>query len=77
MDRHVGTGCSLDVVFFPWNFVIFLNSANSAAVKRENGERPESGLFFQFLGRDTAFGGHPVSVCLSIRHLSVDRRTDK
>ena len=68
MDRHVGTGCSLDVVFFPWNFVIFLNSANSAAVKREN---------FQFLGRDTTFGGHPVSVCLSIRHLSIDRRTDK
>ena len=25
------TGCSLIIVFFPENFVIFLNSANSAA----------------------------------------------
>ena len=25
------TGCSLDIVFFPYNFVIFLNSAGSAA----------------------------------------------
>ena len=26
-----GTGCSLNIVFFPNNFVIFLNSASSAA----------------------------------------------
>ena len=26
------TGCSLDIVFFPLNVVIFLNSASSAAV---------------------------------------------
>ena len=29
--RTSATGCSLNIVFFPWNVVIFLNSASSAA----------------------------------------------
>ena len=28
---HIYTGCSLNIVFFPSNVVIFLNSASSAA----------------------------------------------
>ena len=53
------TGCSLNIVFFSFNFVIFLNSASPAAAlvfylpgvcvqtltPRENRERPESGIF--------------------------------
>ena len=48
-----GTGCSLNIVKIPENFVIFLNSASSAAAlacvhtltPRENRERPESDIF--------------------------------
>ena len=28
---HPSTGCSINIVFFPQNFVIYLNSASSAA----------------------------------------------
>ena len=54
------TGCSLNVVFFPQNFVIFLNSAKSAAAlvfylpgvcthtdTKGIQERPESGIFLK------------------------------
>ena len=54
-----GTGCSVNIVFFPQNIVIFLNSASSSAAElvfylpgvsthtdtRENRERPEFGIF--------------------------------
>ena len=58
---HPSTGCSINIVFFPQNFVIYLNSASSAAAlvfhlpgvcahtltPRENRERPKSGIFLK------------------------------
>ena len=55
--KKTHTGCSLKIVFFPLNFVIFLNSATSAAAlvfylpgvctHTDNEGRPESGIFFK------------------------------
>ena len=62
------TGCSLNILFFPENFVIFLNSASSAAslvfylpgvcthTESEGKQRKGSDQFFpnppQFIGQD-------------------------
>ena len=58
LAHHLRTGCSWNILFYPQNVVIFLNSASSAAVSvpgvvhtltpRENRERPESGIFQNF-----------------------------
>ena len=71
---HYTTGCSLIIVFF-FNFVIFLNSAISAAAllvfylpgvcthtdkPTENRERPESEIFLKSSGKHTIINEHPV-----------------
>ena len=48
----LNTGCSLNIVFFPLNFVIFLNSASSAAALV---------FYFKIFGKNTIFNEHPVS----------------
>ena len=68
------TGCSLNIVFFPYFFVIFLNSAIvllqrwcstslcwgvHTLIPRENRERSESG-FFKIFEKNTIFNEHPV-----------------
>ena len=59
VSEEGATGCSLNIVFFPENFVIFLNSVSSGAAlvfylpgvcthtdfNRENREKQETGIF--------------------------------
>ena len=63
------TGCSLKIVFFPENFVIFLNSASSAAVGFQpawcmythwHRGKTESRIFFKNR-KDTIFNEHLVA----------------
>ena len=74
LHRH--TGCSLNIVFFPLNFVIFLNSASSAAAlvfylpgvcvhnDTEGKQRnARVGNIFKNSEKNTIFNEHPVYYC--------------
>ena len=63
------TECSLNIVFFPENFVIFLNSASSAAAlvfylpgvcTHTDTERKQSPEYFEIFEKNTIFNERPV-----------------
>ena len=63
------TGCSLIIVFFPLDFVIFLNSASSAAAlvfylpgvcTHTDTEGKQSSEYSKKIGKNTIFNEHPV-----------------
>ena len=69
--KKTHTGCSLKIVFFPLNFVIFLNSASSAAAlvfylpgvcTHTATEGKQSPDYFSKFGKNTIFNEHPVQV---------------
>ena len=71
-----GTGFSLNIVFFPLNVVIFLNSASSAAVlvfylpfcgpcmKSDTEEKPREARVRNYFRKKTIFKENPVSTPL-------------
>ena len=67
--KKTHTGCSLKIVFFPLNFVIFLNSASSAAAlvfylpgvcTHNDTEGKQSLEYFKIFGKNTIFNEQPV-----------------
>ena len=71
-NTHRYTGCSLNIVFFPLNFVIFLNSASSATAlvfylpgvcTHTDTEGKQSPEYFKIFGKNTIFNEHPVVPC--------------
>ena len=73
MKTITGTGCSLNIVSFPYNFVIFLNSASSAVAlvfylpcvcthNDTNGKQRKTRVrnILKSLEKNTIFHKHPV-----------------
>ena len=65
------TGCSLNIVFFPYSFVIFLYSASSVAAlvfylpglcTHTDTEGKQSPEYFNILRKHTIFNEHPVQL---------------
>ena len=66
---NIDTGCSLNIVFFSSNVVIFLNSASSAAAlvfylpgvcTHTETEEKQSPEYLKEFGKNTMFNEHPV-----------------
>ena len=76
------TGCSLNIVFFPENVVIFLNSASSAAAlvfylprvcTHTDTKGKQSPEYFKIFEKITIFNEHPVDprqTCLDLLGMS-------
>ena len=73
-NGYVCTGCSLNIVFFTKSFVIFLNSASSAAAlvfhlpgvcthTDTEGKQRKAGIFLK-VGKNTIFNEDPVEPIL-------------